>query len=268
MNRIALILSTAFWLVMMFLLFKADVLPDYVVSEGSTYEDIVREIDTPIVREMAVFQGDVEVGTSSTAIIPEADGTYTIDNSTKLTVNLGVIQSNVQSILKVTLDTNRQLDRFYMKLHMGGKGADVIGVRDGDFLRLTIKLDGTHFEQALPYDKSMVSSYFNPFGLGGRLKEGQSWRTKFLDPLAQRVTVAEITVEGKEVIELSLTGDGALKKYEAYKVVMNWGTSQIRAWATAEGVVLKEETPWGYTLVYREIADDDKPAAGIEALRD
>ncbi|MCD6404392.1 MAG: hypothetical protein J7M19_01040 [Planctomycetes bacterium] len=267
MNRIAFFLSTAFWLVMMGLLFKIDVLPGYVAQDNPGYEAVVRVSHTPIVREMAVFKDTVQVGMSQTVTTPEVDGTYTIVNLTSLKIQVGAIQARVQAILEVILDKDKQLDNLFMAVNFAGKRAEVTGVRAGDRLKIRLKVAGETFEEVIPYDNAVISSYFNPFPLGARLKVGQRWRTKFLDPLSQRARAVEVKVVGKETIELAIRDGEPPRQFKVYKVVMDWGGSQLAAWATQEGMVLKEETPWGYTLVYRETPEDDQSSIRIEVLR-
>lgn len=259
MNRIALWLSSAFWLVMMGLLFKVDILPDYIVEDNPGYEAVVRRADTPISRTMAVFDGDTRVGTSETLIDPQPDGSYAVRNITKLTVKMGFVQSRVSAVLSVNLDKDTQLSELFLDVDVGGQRAEVNGRRKGDNLVLDITLAGETFQQVIPYDNSVIASYFNPFPLGARLKIGQSWRTKFLDPLSQRSKAVEIKVVARETIALSLRDGEPPRQYDTYKVVTTWDGKELAAWATEDGLVLKEETPLGYTLVYREDSKDDQP---------
>ncbi len=267
MNRIAFFLSTGFWLVMMGLLFKVDILPGYVAQDNPGYETVVRASHGPIVREMAVFKDGAQVGMSHTSITPEADGTYTIVNLTSLKVQVGVIQSRVQAILEVILDKSKQLDNLFMAINIAGKHAEVTGVRAADKLKIRLTVAGETFEEVIPYDNAVISSYFNPFPLGARLKVGQRWQTKFLDPLSRRARAVEVKVVGKERMDLAVRDGEPPRQFEVYKVVMDWGASQLAAWATRDGTVLKEETPWGYTLVYRETPEDDPSSTRIEVFR-
>lgn len=257
MNKLALWLSTAFWLVMMGLLFKVDVLPKYTIEDEPGYETVITGINAPIFRSMAVFKGREEVGTSDTVISPEPDGTYSIVNVTTLKVKIGFIESKVSAVLNVSLDEEKQLSELFLDVDLGGaQRAELAGVREGDKLKLRFTIGGETYTETIPYDNAIISSYFNPFPLGSRLKVGQSWRTKFLDPLSQRTQAVEVKVVGREPIEITVRRGKPPVMFNAFRLVTNWNGMELNAWASEDGVVLKEETPLGYTLVYREASDD------------
>ncbi len=252
-NRFTLVLSTVFWLLMMGLLFKADILPDYVVEDDPGYETIIRRVDAPVIRTMAVLQEGVEVGSSQTVITPEIDGSYFIANVTTLKVKVGFIESRVSALLNVNLDKERQLTDLSLDIDMGaGQRAELTGRRMGENLLIEMKLAGETLTEEIPYDNAIIASYFNPFPLGARLKVGQSWRTKFLDPLSQKSRSVTVEVVGRETIELSTAPGRPAKRFETYKIVTDWDGAELAAWATEDGVILREQTPLGYTLEYRE----------------
>jgi hypothetical protein len=255
MSKAAFWLAMAFWVVMMTLLIRVDILPDYQVEENPGYRDVVKHVDAPVTRAMAVFQGDEEVGTSHTVITPASDGSVKITNFTSLAVHIAVFESRVNAVLDVTIDPNHELDKLDLTVSSGDKHANVKGRRRGDRVFLDADLNGNRFAEEIPYQSGMISSYFEPFGFGAELKVGQKWHTRLLDPLEQKTVDASVEVVGKETINLSLRDGEPPKPMEAYHVVMRYGTIMLNAWATQNGVVLKEETPLGYTLVYRE-ADD------------
>ncbi|MHC4712078.1 MAG: hypothetical protein ACYTAN_02240 [Planctomycetota bacterium] len=252
-NRFTLVLSTVFWLLMMALLFKVDILPNYIVEDDPGYESIIRRVEAPVIRTMAVLQDGVEVGGSQTVITPEIDGSYVIANVTTLKVKVGFIESRVSAVLNVNLDKERQLTDLYLDIDMGtGQRAELTGTRKGDKLLLEMKLAGETLSEEIPYDNAIIASYFNPFPLGARLKVGQSWRTKFLDPLSQKSRSVVVKVVGKETIELSTAPGRPAATFETYKIVTDWQGAELAAWATEDGVILREQTPLGYTLEYRE----------------
>jgi len=267
MSRILFWVSTAFWLVMMGLLIRNEILPNYTVEENAGYASIVRGIQGTEAWEMAVFKDGEEVGTSHTTVDPKQDGSYVISNGTNIEVRLGMLVSKVQATLEVYVGKDKELDRLFLTVAALGSRADLTGVREGDKLKIKAALNGQTFEEEMPYENGLVSSYFEPFAVGRRLKVGQAWRTRMLDPLSQKFTNAEVKVVGKETLKLALKKGEAERTFETYKIVMDWGTNRLQAWATEDGRVLKEETPLGYTLVYREASDDDSAAGSVEILR-
>ena len=257
MNKFALWVSMAFWLVMMGLLFKMDVLPKYTIEDEPGYEAVIAGINAPILRSMRVFKGREEVGTSDTVISPEPDGTYSIANVTTLKVKVGFIESRASAVLNISLDEDKQLKQLFLDVDFGGaQRAELVGVREGDQLKLEFTLGGEIYTETIPYDNAIISSYFNTFPLGSRLKVGQSWRTKFLDPLSQKARAVDVKVVGREPIELTLRKGRPPVMFNAFKIVTDWDGMELNAWASEDGVVLKEETPLGYTLVYRGDRDD------------
>jgi len=270
MGRVAVWLSAAFWLLMMGLLFKVEILPEYAAVETAGYQSMVRDIDVPVVREMAVMKDGERVGTSTTVITPEPDGTFRISNSSEVDVQMGVVAARANASFNLTLDEEKHLRELFLRVDIAGQRAGVSGRPADGRLELRISIGGETFTHTVPYDDSMFSSYFNPFATAGRLSVGQEWRTRFLDPLRQKVTTARVRVVGRERISLQIREGAPPVTFDAYKLVMSWGAIELNAWATRDGLVLKEETPWGYTLVYREPEEEeenDRADAGEQGLR-
>jgi hypothetical protein len=267
MNRVIFALSGVFWAVMMGWLLRIDVLPKYEVYDAPGYDAVVRDVQAPVTRDMVVYQGNEEVGTSHTILTPAADGSTSIVNVTNLDVKVAVFESRVSCLMEIRIGVDKELDKIMLNLSAGEKHADVAGRRIGKKIRMVIRLNGERFFQDIPYTSGMISSYFEPFGLGARLKVGQEWHTRFLDPLSQGTTDALVKVVGRETLTMALRKNDPPKPIEAYKVVMTAGTMQLNAWATEDGSILKEETPLGYTLVYRESEDYDPNQAGVQKLR-
>lgn len=267
MNRVFFWGSTVFWVLMMSLLIRNDILPLYVPEDNPGYDAVLRGIDSPKVREMVVYKDGQEVGTSSTTIVPRPDGSYSIQNGTSIEIPIGPAVSKIQATAEVTLDKDKEFDRLFLSVNALGVHAGVSGQRVADKIELEVDLNGQIYNEELPYERGVMASYFEPFAVGSRLRVGQVWHTKILDPMSRRFTTAEMRVVGKETIELSLREGEPLGKFDTYKIVMDWGTTRLSAWATEKGEVLKQETPLGYTLVYRETEDDDSTARSVEILR-
>lgn len=263
MNRLFFWLSAGLWLVMMGLLLRSDVLPDYLAKDNPGYGALLRGVDAPVIRNMAVFKDNEEVGSSQTTITPHADGTYSIANVTSIELRLGMLVSRVRALLDVSLDKDKELEKLELSADVLGSRATATGTRQGDKLKITASLNGQIFQDELPYENGLVSSYFEPFALGTRLRVGQVWHTKILDPLSQQFTTAQVRVTGTETLELKLSPNEPATKFSTYKVVMDWGTSRLQAWAAEDGLILKQETPLGYTLVYRRPEEDDTASGSI-----
>jgi len=266
-NKVIFVLSAAFWAVMMGWLLRVEVLPKYEVYDTPGYEAVVKDVQAPITRDMVVYQGTEEVGTSHTIIMPTADGATSIINATSLDVNVAMFQSRVNCLMEVRIGPDKEFDKLTLTLSAGEKHAEVAGRRIGNKIRLVVRLNGERYFQEIPYTSGMISSYFEPFGLGARLKVGQEWHTRFLDPLSQGTTDAIVKVVGRETLTMALRKGEEPKPIEAYKVTMTAGAIRLNAWATQDGSILKEETPLGYTLVYRESEDYDPNQAGVQKLR-
>ena len=255
MSRAALWISAAFWLVMMTLLVRVEIMPKYTALDRPTYKQALTEVQAVETRRMVVLQNGTEVGTSTTTVTPASDGTFAISNRTSLLVTVAILQSRVTSNLDVNLDAQKELDTFNLHVALGDKDAKVIGKRVGGTVRITIDLGGEKMQQEIPYTAGMITSYFEPFGLGTRLKAGQEWQATFIDPFAQTTRIATVKVGEVAPVEI-FDRDRKVKTVQAYKITLDAGEMRLVAWATADGSVLREETPLGYTLVYREGEDD------------
>jgi hypothetical protein len=243
---------------MMGLLFRYDVFPRYVIEDDPGYESIVKETQAPVARTMAVMHEGQEVGVSHTVMQPEPDGTFRIANITTMRVKVGYVETKVLAELSIKLDKEKEVDRISLTVDLGGaQKARMSGLRQGSNLVIEINFAGKKFVEEIPYDNSVISSYFNPFPLGSRLKVGQSWRTKFLDPLSQQTRAVEVKVVAREAREITVNPDEGPRRFDTFKVVTDWDGTELAAWATEDGVVLEEQTPLGYTLVYREEPRDD-----------
>ena len=155
---------------------------------------------------------------------------------------LGELQE-IRTSLIVRVDANKAIDSFSLTIRQPMFIA-VSGEVIGNQLKMTTQYaDGTSNEKTVPFDASRImSNSFSPFVGMRNLKVGKVWQVWTLNPLNRGMTPVKITVTSKE----KATFDG--ETVDVFVLTAEHGAMQIESWVTPEGEVLRQETPFGFSL--------------------
>jgi len=107
----------------------------------------------------------------------------------------------------------------------------------------------------IPYDQDdMFQHMMMPMTSGRKLAVGDRWEVKVM-PMMPVVGTQRATMVVKAFEEIEIDG----KKQKAYRIEQRLGEldkATYSAWVSAEGIVLRQEMPYGLTLVREEPSDD------------
>ena len=123
----------------------------------------------------------------------------------------------------------------------------VLNIRSGDSTRTERRRLQEPLVLPLNLHRSLASKGLEP---------GQEYRLRLLDPTTLTEGEAEITVLEREIVRW-----GGHEE-EAFRIRSRFAGLSTTAWINAEGEILKEETPLGWTLM------KEAPGSGLQAKND
>ena len=191
------------------------------------------------------FQGK-PIGYSQTQInMDEKDPAeqYKVGNKTILNLNIMGEPQNITIAAEASLNALYDLQRFYFLMASRQYSVQVDGRRTGReafAARISSAAGIQHVNVKIPDDAILYSPMIE-LSLS-RLKPGQELRVKTFDPAT--LTTADVLVRavGRE----TLTFHG--REQEATVLEMDLQGMKIRAWMDTDGRMLKQDTPFGWTM--------------------
>ena len=241
--RLAIVL---FWLGAMFWLIRFEAFPGWFAHELPGYRGIFPGGPLILDSWMKIsFQGR-PIGYSHTAIDTDEraiESTYLVNNKTVLRLNvMGEVQK-VSITSEAALDALYQLQRFYFAMSSGRYLVKVDGRRTGEraFATRMVTPAGSSSAKVDIPDDAVIYSPFLEMSLG-RLRPGQQLRVRTLDPAS--LTTSEVLVEATAREKVTVLG----AEREATVLLMNFQGMETRAWIDSDGQVLRQVTPFGWTM--------------------
>jgi len=239
---------TAFWATMMGALVKREILPAWASSAPVGYASLLGPDEVSRHSRMGIYLRGIRLGHADTTI--QRNPKSGLDLVSRVTLSLeglpmpllGELQE-IRTSLIVRVDANKAIDSFSLTIRQPMFIA-VSGEVIGNQLKMTTQYaDGTSNEKTVPFDASRImSNSFSPFVGMRNLKVGKVWQVWTLNPLNRGMTPVKITVTSKE----KATFDG--ETVDVFVLTAEHGAMQIESWVTPEGEVLRQETPFGFSL--------------------
>lgn len=238
-----------FWAAMMAALVKRELLPAWTSAEPVDYGSLLSSNEVSRQSRMAIYFRDARIGRVETQVHRTRDGGIELCSNTTLSLaELGppllAAVGKVRTGLIIQSGRDGGLRRFDFYVH---EPLDVCvrGATEGGRLRLTTQFeDGQASETLVDYDPRMIlANAFSPFLGLHNLRVGKQWRFASLDPLTRQMKVVTVTVTGRETLDLG--GE----QTDAFVLTSEYGSLQVRSWVAPDGVVLRMETPYGFSLV-------------------
>ena len=235
-----------FWLAMAGWLFRYEAFPGWFTRALPGYRGILPGGPVLLDSWMKIsFQGK-PIGYSQTQIdTDEKDPAeqYKVSNKTILSLNIMGEPQNIVIAAEASLNALYDLQRFYFLMASRRYSVQVDGRRTGRetfAARISSAAGIQHVNVKIPDDAILYSPMIE-LSLS-RLKPGQELRVKTLDPAT--LTTADVLVRavGRE----TLTFHG--REQEATVLEMDLQGMKIRAWMDSDGRMLKQDTPFGWTM--------------------
>ncbi|GEM_PF-6414029 len=249
--RIFGLIAVGFWLTMMTLLVKRDVLPAFGRRGDPGYRTLLLKKSNMEETTMGIYVGEQKIGFAHEVIRPNADGGYSVSSETELDgARLG-LASLISFRSNTSIDAAFRLAAFDLSARVLGVEATVRGTVVDDVLVIStegvsatgIPQSGPAEEKRLQLDGPMtLSTGLSPFTGMPELEVGKEWTIISVNPLdAARGTLATESrrahVEKKEFIEW----EG--ERVETFVVKVETRQAFARectAWITKEGEILKQ----------------------------
>lgn len=236
----------AFWLLMMFWLVRFEAYPGYFTHALKGYDDIVNS-DTLISDNwMRILQDGKPVGYTRTAVDVNEDESLrhiVFENRTHIRLELLGKPQIIQSLAMAWLDMMYRLQQFTFSMSTDILDIKVSGKRTrGERFELEIETAGSRrtMEVDIP-DDVVIHSPLAAMAVK-RMIPGEYVRVYTLNPVTLSREVALIRSIERETIVL------AGKPVEATRLAIEYGGTTSDAWIDAEGHLLRQHTPLGWTL--------------------
>lgn len=240
------LVAIGFWLTMMTLLVKRDVLPAFGRRGDPGYRTLLLDMHNMEETTMGIYVGEQKIGFAREVIRPDADGGYTISNETELDGERLGLASVMTFRSNTNIDAAFHLASFDLSARVLGVEASVRGTVVEDVLVIRsegMTATGQPEEKRIQLDGPMtLSTGLSPFTGMPHLEVGKEWTIINVDPIsASRGTLATESrrahVEKKETIEW----EG--RQVETYVVKIETRQAFARectAWITKEGEILRQ----------------------------
>ena len=267
-----------FWLVMMALLFRREILPGLALAwretdADQTYEALINATHRTRTARMGIYWPTLgnRVGTTTTTIRRIGDS-HQISTLTNISVGvlgkLFLLSEDPAGAGDVAPDTaitvtsraligpKFQLVSFAAAATTSPRALRLMSIRArtaGGKLLVTVEDQaGRITTREVPYDpSSALSQSFSVASSPGGLQVGKRWQVRMLNPLKGSYETAVAEVARRTTLEWN----GA--PHDVFVVETAWGLSKAIAWVTPDGEVLRQRAPFGVMLVR------DPPAEGI-----
>jgi hypothetical protein len=258
---------TLFWVAMMGLLVKRELLPAYLAEREAARAPNYAYLETlaakPRVQQMGIFLAGNRIGQTVSRLAKVRDE-LRFTNRTDLQLNAIAARLLMMSGGGVSFSfrfeatvIEGRLAGFRMEAFSPPQTeplAIMEGVAAEDMLNLKIHQGGRVQSVSTPFDsRQVLSGLFAPTFVPAKLRVGESWPVNTLGLGSNGIQNGTATVLRTERIET----EGATQ--EAFVIGIKYGTYETTAWVNSEGEVLQQKL-LGFTLMR------EKPSA--EAERD
>jgi hypothetical protein len=265
LGKILTVVITLFWMAMMTLLAKWDVLPAYLAereaARAPSYAYLEALAAKPRVEQMGIYLGGTRIGQTVSGMSKMGDE-LRLTNHTDLALNSLAAQLLMMggggahfSIKFEATIVEARLAGFRMEAFSQSRSEPLVivdGLAAEDTLRLKIRQGNRAQSMSVPFDpRQVLSGLFAPTSMPAKLRVGESWPVNTLGLGSYGIQNGTATVLRTERIET----EGVAQN--VFVIGIKYGTYETTVWANSEGEVLQQKF-LGFTLVR------EKPSAETE----
>jgi len=254
MYRFVTVLITAFWLVMVSLLVKQEILATIVWQNQGQYRQLLQSERIVEPEIFGIYRNGQRIGRSETTYFPdEEEAYYMIDNRTE--VNMQVFGKETQLALHGTAYINPayKLDHFSCTLTSEFFTASAEGRIEAEEFIVKIKTSqGADFSSRYPVGRDvLISNGLSSYITVENLQIGKRWGVKYLNPITMRMQEVVAEVLRQETIEWE--GEDV----KTYVIQFEQKPLRSLVWVTPDGRPIKEHTPlFGVTLIREKLEEE------------
>ena len=259
---------TLFWVAMMGLLVKREVMPAYLVereaARAPNYAYLEALAAKPRIVQTGIYFAGQRIGTTVSRMAKTGEE-LRLTNHTDLELNtiaarlLTMGGGGVRFSFKFEATVvEGRLAGFRLEAFSPPQSeplAIVDGVSTEDTLKMKIRQGGHVENLSAPFDsRQVLSGFFAPASMPAKLRVGQSWPVNTLGLGSYGIENGTATVLRTERIKVEGVSE------ETFVVSVKYGTYEMTVWANSKGEALQEKF-LGFTLVR------EKPSAETETLQ-
>jgi hypothetical protein len=257
-----------FWAVAAASLFTRDILPDLWIGAPPDLRAIARTPPSPEPTAWIILMPEEQskdsfrpIGRLTTETLQQRDGfvrmaSSAVFDASKLTQGTPLASHETAENLVVTgtceIDPAGNLSSFRAGVRLGENdpvdALVVEGRLKNDQLQIKARgFAGLTWDQSFPYQpRSLVQNAFQPLDQMPGLQVGQKWESRVVSPLTGRVETGRVEVVGRGYI----TWD--TNPVPVFILVTRVPPFTARTWVRTDGVVLRQEVPFGITRLLLE----------------
>ncbi|MBU4201109.1 MAG: transglutaminase-like domain-containing protein [Verrucomicrobia bacterium] len=235
-----------FWLVMTGWLVRYEAFPEWFSTPGFGYQALLQDGPFIVDSWMQVLFKETPIGYSHTWVdsrVESPEESYMVNNVTFLNLKMMGLTQWVKVSAGATLDARYRLQKFFAVMNSSVYTTRLDGERSGAAaFRARVRTAGG--EQTLQLtipDDVILYSPMTEMAMR-RLQPGQSLQLRTFDPLSMTTSDLSVQALRREPFQL----DGQDRETTVLKLV--YQGLETLSWIDAEGRILRQETPFGWTL--------------------
>jgi hypothetical protein len=254
----------AFFAVMWALMVRAHMPAGGRAAVRPNYGALLRPDEDRRVENWGVYFGEVRIGSSQVTTERLGDGTISV---------LSEAQARLPATTRLLFGVTGTLDLEFQATVSPLRGPLSFRVKS-DLLNVSLEgvvqpgkillggnLGGRRISTTVPYDPDkLLGEALSPLATVPELKEsavGTTWTMSLVNPVSGQVQ--EVTGTVADARRVKYGG----REVTAFELRLQYGTSQWTSWATQDGQVLIQGTPFGLTLRREDV--DPETLAALEA---
>ena len=246
-------LIIVFWIFATVRLIERDVIPALGVG-ALTYDRVLsaRAVEEPV--EWDIFREKKNIGHLFFVVHPESDGTFQLQSRANFSVEVpGLDETDFYLSSVIDIDPLKRLRRFVVILSLAQSSTEVRiegNTVDGKLaVEMKLFLGGKEqFRRDTSFAVEPNAMMLDLFGQIDRLpdlREGKTWRTRFINPMTVFLTGSVNTTDGLDYIQNTVIGTELIEwnddVVKCFKIEHRYQRAVTYSWARPDGKVLIQE---------------------------
>ncbi|MDE0838207.1 MAG: transglutaminase-like domain-containing protein [Kiritimatiellae bacterium] len=247
LSRVSIrVVVTTFWVIMVGWLLRYEAFPEHFTHSLAGYKGLLSSDVLIQDTWMEVLFKGTPIGYTHTTVETQDDDPmayYQVLNRSYMQLKVMGVTQPVYVDTTANVDISQTLQGFSFVMSSRGNRVNISGKRNtGDMFDVRV-VTGHHTQRSqveIPPDVVLYSP-MTEMGLR-RLKPGQSLMIRTLDPASMTPVNLDVKAIRPETIQVNG------RDYETTLLHMRYQGVKIRSWIDAKGIIIRQETPFGWTM--------------------